>query len=420
MHLQNIELRNYIVKNFMKEVPKIHHQEPDELKETLIKEPEPEPEAQPEEDESQENTKENEDKETSIEINETELLPEDLSSADEEDEIEIENEEVSEYKYLDDDVLNKEIMYDPEMNYQLHLCMYSMNLNKVKPFLIYHMLKKESYEFPKAFLDHSKFQKDELDENKEIKMKDETFSILNLFSKSFSKEKEQEEEDTDIDIQGIFEEQIAEYFKLVTQSKDEDVLNLYRGFLQEKEDIFLFFDVTNMDLPNIYTLELKKQYKFEKILIDEIINSKLVYNISVESQLVNIFMQHNELTQIKELNNEIVDLPIRGYICQEEEEAYLNTYYENKEEEVTLINNKIYHKDFDYIYVFTDEPLVLDNLENIKSYALFVNKNVPIITESKEEIDLVKDNFEDYEIFYFMYNTKKYYGVNSKKYFQEI
>ena len=57
MHLQNIELRNYIVKNFMKEVPKIHHQEPDELKETLIKEPEPE------EDESQENTQESNDEE---------------------------------------------------------------------------------------------------------------------------------------------------------------------------------------------------------------------------------------------------------------------------------------------------------------------------------------------------------------------
>ena len=398
MHLQNIELRNYIVKNFMKEVPKIHHQEADELKETLIKEPEPEPE----EDESQENTQESTDEEIS---NETNLLPEDLSSADEEEEVEIENEEVSEYKYLDDDVLNKEIIYDPEMNYQLHLCMYSMNLNTVKPFLFYHMLKKESYEFPKAFLDHSKFQKDELGGTKEIKMKDEPFSILNLFSKSKSKEEESEElEDTETDIQFIFEEQIAEYFKLVSQTKEEDVLTLYRGFLQEKEDIYLFFDVTNMDLPKIYTLELKKQYKFEKILIDEIIKSKLVDNISVESQLINIFMQHNELTQIKELNNEIVDLPIRGYICQEQEEAYLNIYYENKDEEITLINNKIYHKDFDYIYVFTDEPLVLDNLENIKSYALFVNKNVPIITESKEEIDLVKDNFEDYEIFYFMYN----------------
>ena len=414
MHLQNIELRNYIVKNFMKEVPKIHHQEADELKETLIKEPEPEHE----EDESQENTQESTDEEIS---NETNLLPEDLSSADEEEEIEMENEEVSEYKYLDDDVLNKEIIYDPEMNYQLHLCMYSMNLNTVKPFLFYHMLKKESYEFPKAFLDHSKFQKEELGGTKEIKMKDEPFSILNLFSKSRSKEEESEElEDTETDIQFIFEEQIAEYFKLVSQTKEEDVLTLYRGFLQEKEDIYLFFDVTNMDLPKIYTLELKKQYKFEKILIDEIINSKLVDNISIESQLINIFMQHNELTQIKELNNEIVDLPIRGYICQEEEEAYLNTYYENKDEEITLINNKIYHKDFDYIYVFTDEPLVLDNLENIKSYALFVNKNVPIITESKDEIDLVKDNFEDYEVFYFMYNTKKYYGVNSKKYFQEI
>ena len=67
-------------------------------KETLIKEPEPK------EDESQENTKESEDGETSIETNETEFLPEDLSSADEEEEIEIVNEEVSEYKYLDDDV----------------------------------------------------------------------------------------------------------------------------------------------------------------------------------------------------------------------------------------------------------------------------------------------------------------------------
>lgn len=65
MHLQNIELRNYIVKNFMKEVPKIRHQESDELKETLIKEPEPE--LEPDEDEKKEHTIESEDGETSIE-----------------------------------------------------------------------------------------------------------------------------------------------------------------------------------------------------------------------------------------------------------------------------------------------------------------------------------------------------------------
>lgn len=420
MHLQNIELRNYIVKNFMKEVPKIHHQENNNLKKTLISELGSEDES---EDKKQENIVKSDDEENSIETNKTELLPEELSyvDQDEDEDEEIENKEVSEYKYLDDDVLSKEFIYEPEMNYQLHLCMYSINLNTVKPFLIYHMLKKDRYEFPKAFLDHSKFRNEELLENKEIKMKEETFSILGLFSRSNSKEANQENgEDVETDIQNIFEEQIAEYFNLVTQTKEENILSLYRGFLQEKNDIFLFFDVTEMNLPNLYTLELKQQYKFKNILVDEIINSRYIDKIPVESQLINIFIQHNELTQIKELNNEIVDLPIRGYICQEEEDVYLNKYYENKEEEVTLLNNKIYHKEFDYIYVFTDEPIIMDNLENIKSYALFVNKNVPIITESKEELDLIKQNPEDYEIFYFMYNTNKYYGVNSKAYFQEI
>ena len=95
-------------------------------------------------------------------------------------------------------------------------------------------------------------------------------------------------------------------------------------------------------------------------------------------------------------------------------------YYENKVEEITLVNEKIQHEEFDYIYVFSQEPISKDNIENIKSYALFVKKDIPVITEAKEDLDLVKENIDDYNVFYFMKEGNKYFGVRNKIFFSEL
>ena len=129
------------------------------------------------------------------------------------------------------------------MNYQLHLFMYSMNLNTVKPFLFYYMLKKESYEFPKAFLDHSKFQKDEIGGTNEIKMKDEPFSILNLFSKSTSKEEEPEKvEDKEIDIEYIKIREWEEKFDKEQKLKEQEEMRREQRLIQKEMERRAKFD----------------------------------------------------------------------------------------------------------------------------------------------------------------------------------
>lgn len=387
MSLQNIPLRNFLIENFMNKVPKIHHQEVIDT--------------------------------TSIEVDDFKY---------QEQTEEVDNDE-NQYKYLDDDILNQVFMYNNEVNYNLHLSLYQFIDNTTHPFIQFYFIKNNELEFPKAVLDNSKFQNDNEKEKKEIKVKSEKepFSIMNFLS--FSKDKQQggddksqeeqkTEEEDETNIHSVFKEQLFDFFKSVTKYKGEDPSKMYRGFLQENEDIFIFFDCTTISLPETYDLDLKDKKGFEKLLISDIIENNNYYPIN--SNITNLFYQNSYLQYIKELDNTNIQIPIRAYICEEKEEKYRNMYYENKVEEITLVNEKIQHEEFDYIYVFSQEPISRDNVENIKAYALFVKKDIPVITEAKEDLDLVKENIDDYNVFYFMKEGNKYFGVRNQIYFKEL
>jgi hypothetical protein len=399
MSLQNIPLRNFLIENFMNKVPKIHHQEVIDT--------------------------------TSIEVDDFKY---------QEQTEEVDNDE-NQYKYLDDDILNQVFMYNNEVNYNLHLSLYQFIDDTTQPFIQYYFIKNNELEFPKAILDKSKFENDNEGEKKEIKVKSEKepFSLMNFLSfskdkqqggddKTDDKEKEEEEKDEEEEkpepnddesnIHSIFKEQIFDFFKNVTKYKGEDSSKMYRGFLQENEDLFIFFDCTNIDLPETYDLDLKDKKGFERLLISDIIENKHYHPIN--NNITNLFYQNSFLQYIKELDNTNIQIPIRAYICEEKEEKYRNMYYENKVEEITLVNEKIQHEEFDYMYVFSQDPISKDNIENIKSYALFVKKDIPVITETKEDLDLVKENIDDYNVFYFMKEGNKYFGVRNKMFFSEL
>lgn len=399
MSLQNIPLRNFLIENFMNKVPKIHHQEVIDT--------------------------------TSIEVDDFNY---------QEQTEEVDNDE-NQYKYLDDDILNQVFMYNSEVNYNLHLSLYQFIDDTTQPFIQYYFIKNNELEFPKAILDKSKFENDNEGEKKEIKVKSEKepFSLMNFLSfskdkqqggddKTDDKEKEEEEKDEEEEkpepnddesnIHSVFKEQIFDFFKNVTKYKGEDSSKMYRGFLQENEDLFIFFDCTNIDLPETYDLDLKDKKGFQRLLISDIIENKHYHQIN--SNITNLFYQNSFLQYIRELDNTNIQIPIRAYICEEKEEKYRNIYYENKMEEITLVNEKIQHEEFDYIYVFSQDPINRDNIENIKSYALFVKKDIPVITEAKEDLDLVKENIDDYNVFYFMKEGNKYFGVRNKIFFSEL
>ena len=388
MSLQNIQLRNYLIDNFMNKTTNIYHEKEEE--ENIVFD---------REFEYNEEKKENVDEEKT-------------------------------YKYLDDDVLNQVFTYDPNVNYNIHLGMFQFVENTVNPFLQYFLIPNKELQFPVAMLDHSKFELTRKDDKKEIKVKEKKseFSIMKFLSLSSSKSEEEEEnpkeetekseEKDDSEHQTIFKEQCFEFFKKVIHYNEQDVSSLYRGFLQENNDIFVFFDCSEVTMPVFYELDLKNKKPFQKIIVNEIINNDSGYLI--DSQLINLFFQNSFLKNIKELDNTIVELPVRAYLCSQEDGVYQNLYYENKSEEITLINKKVYHPEFDYLYVFTEQPLKSENIENIKSHALFVKKDIPIITEAKEDLDLIKENLDEYNVFYFMYKGNKYFGVRNEFYFQEI
>ena len=393
MSLQNIPLRKFLIENFMNKVPKIHHQEVADT--------------------------------TTIEIDDFDY---------QEENEELDNNE-DQYKYLDDDILDQLFIYNNEVNYNLHLSLFQFIDDTTHPFIQFYFIKNNELEFPKAVLDNSKFQNDNEKEKKEIKVKSEKepFSIMNFLS--FSKDKQQGgddksqeeqnpeeeqkiEEEDETNIHSVFKEQLFDFFKSVTKYKGEDTSKMYRGFLQENEDIFIFFDCTTISLPETYDLDLKDKKGFEKLLISDIIENNHYYPIN--SNITNLFYQNSFLQYIRELDNTNIQIPIRSYLCEEKEEKYRNMYYENKVEEITLVNEKIQHEEFDYIYVFSQDPMTKDNIENIKSYALFVKKDIPVITEAKEDLDLVKENIDDYDVFYFMKEGNKYFGVRNQIYFKEL
>ena len=164
---------------------------------------------------------------------------------------------------------------------------------------------------------------------------------------------------------------------------------------------------------------MKEEKEFIKILIDDIIINKQVSDIPIDSRICDLFAENAFLTELKELDGSNVVNPIRCFLCRNFEQ-YKNVFYEDKKNEISLIQDKIFHPEFDYLYIFTDSPLVSENQSNIKSFALFVDRNIPIITESEEDIDKVKENIDDYNIIYFTKDAQKYYGVRDKSYFEEL
>ena len=261
MPLQNIPLRKFLIENFMDKLPKIHHQENIET--------------------------------TIIETDDFKY----------EEEIEEDTEEEIQYKYLDDDVLNQVFNYNNELTYNLHLCLFKFVNNTKIPFVQYYFIKNQELEFPKAVLDGSKFQLDDSEEKKEIKVKtkkDEGFSIMNLlsFSKGGGSDKNNEdnveaEQTIEEDMNSLFKEQLFEFFKTITKYKEDDVKKFYRGFIQEKQDLFVFFDATSIEIPNYYELDLKNKKAFEKVIITDIIQNGHYFPIS--SNITNLFYQNSQV-----------------------------------------------------------------------------------------------------------------------------
>ena len=310
MSIQNRELREFLIPNFMTETPKIRH-----------------------------DTNDN---------NEISIQEKKISYTDKETQEEEENSIT--YKYLDDDVLSKQFSFDSEKNYKLKLCLFHIEKTNHKPYVQFYCINNKEYEFPEAILDNEEFMAEKEDETKIQVKEDETKiqvkedandedekeegifqklkSVFTNFTDSVLKGDETKEQE---EVENIFETQVFDFFKSATDLKVNDLNQLFRGFLEEGENIYVFFDCSTILLKNNYKLDLKEEKEFVKVLIDDIIVNKQILDVPIESEICDLFANHAFLTEIKELDESSVVNPVRCFLCKEhEDESYQNVYYEDK------------------------------------------------------------------------------------------
>jgi hypothetical protein len=306
------------------------------------------------------------------------------------------------YKYLDDNILSKEFSNerDYSKDYNLKFCLFSINKSLQLPFIEYYLINKNNIlDFPEVVLLKDLFT----EINNQIQMKKQNTSFINSIFNSVNID------DINHNIENIFLEQIIEVFKQITKLSYENGLDAYRGFIDNNDDIYVFFDCTEHYLyyNNLTQLYSKTNNKnpFIKCLMQDISN-KTVLNYPIKDSILNIFYEYPFLMKLKDENNELVNTPKSVYLCEN-----VNSYYTNvikiDNDEVSLLHNKIYHEEFDFIYVFSETPL--DSNNNIKRFVMYYD-NIPI-KEEKEEKE---------EIFYFYYNQLKLIGVEEDYLFIEL
>ena len=307
------------------------------------------------------------------------------------------------YKYLDDDILSKEFSNERDFSrdYNLKLCLFSMNQHLQTPFVEYFFIYKDGqFQFPEAVLLKDLFQN--------IVQPDKSTSW-------FFPDPSEINTDMNNTVDTIFIEQAIETFKYNTKLSQTDGVNSYRGFINHENDIFVFFDCSKLNIV-INNDENNKLYK--GLLSDLRIGS--LYNKTIEANSVYIFNEYPFLSNIKDRFDNNIENPISGYLCEYENNTFQNVLKEN--DKVSLITEKVEHDLFGYMYLFSEKPLIDDM--NIKRYALFVTPNIPVLEDIPENSDENQSNITDlsekYNIFYFIHQNQKMIGVYDKTLFVEL
>jgi hypothetical protein len=318
-----------------------------------------------------------------------------LEDAAEEDEYDEEDDEEAldenkNYRYLYDNPLSNEFSFDRDYSkiYNISLCLYKINNDLNIPFLKFFFVKKDSvYMFPTMGLDMDPFTtinnstqhiaplENEPVDNDEIEeefMKQCSLLFTNIMDQKIESSNNQTLS-TSSTLGGA-----GSHHSLLSQA-------IYRGFIETTEEmsnnIFAFFDCTNFDFDE----ELNEGLWGT---MSDIFKTHKIADIPIEESNYQLFVDNQVVVYIKNLEGIDISIPNTVYLCTNVEGTYKNVYYDENESPLTvtsLINPTVEHDIFDNVYMFSNEPLLHENVSKIKRYALFgddalyfFNKGTPI------------------------------------------
>lgn len=263
---------------------------------------------------------------------------------------------VKQYVYLNDQILSTDLesKRDITQPYKIHICLFIMSRELPAPFLKYLFVKKgEQSAFPSADIDLSGFaeigSESDDDDNDDNDDYDDDDARLDAISREFLRQCS------------------LLVNKYVSVRDEEEVIEMYRGFLEDDDrNVYAFFDGTR------YLTGRESSYA----LINEIMSGKLLGQVIAEDN-VNIFKANPFVQDVKLVGGEVVPRPISAYVCYETESGgYANRYDTEGSEQVgqsTFLPALVDHETYGRLVLFSLEPITA-NYDRIHRYALFVGK----------------------------------------------
>jgi CubicO group peptidase (beta-lactamase class C family) len=207
----------------------------------------------------------------------------------------------------------------------------------------------------------------------------------------------------------------SQYLKKYLVNTEDISEECYKGFVEHAGNIYLFFDVTDIEL----TSEFSDNHT--NCIIDELVNKKRVLDLPIEDAASSLFATNRKLVYLyDDKTNKPIHYPIRLYLCESVNDEYANVKYVDADDKSTLsmITDKVNDPVVGNGYLFTSTALDASVTPSLIRYALFHNDATYVLHEPFiiSEYDLITDN----ACVCFLSEGVEYWSVKNMDLFLEI
>ena len=206
----------------------------------------------------------------------------------------------------------------------------------------------------------------------------------------------------------------SQYIKKYVVNTEDISEECYNGFVEHAGNIYLFFDVTDIELTSEFS------DKHTNCIIDELVNKKRVLDLPIEDSASSLFSTNHKLVYLyDDKTHKPVHYPIRVYLCESVDDEYKNVKFTGSDNStVSIISDKVYHPAVGNGYLFSRTALDASETVGLKRYALFHQNAIYVLHEPfiNSEYDLIKDN----ACVCFLSEGVEYWSVKNMDIFLEV
>jgi hypothetical protein len=217
-----------------------------------------------------------------------------------------------------------------------------------------------------------------------------------------------------LEIDDFLYKQGSQYLKKYVVNTEDIREECYKGFVENAGNIYLFFDVTDIELTNEFS------DNHTNCIIDELVNKKRALDLPIEEAASSLFATNHKLIYVyDDKTNKPIHYPIRVYLCENVNDEYANVkYVDTDRSTLSMISDKVNNPVVGNGYLFSSTALDTSETPNLKRYALFHQDATYVLHEPFiiSEYDLIPDN----ACVCFLSEGVEYWSVKNMDLFLEV